>query len=317
MRIKSTLRINSINILSIMDISRIRQTINSFIKATLLLALVGCIGFACSEGVLNSDQTDGDSEVSPGKAKMNVHLTDAPADLKEVNINVQGLRIHYTPASDTADTSASDTTGDDEDGNWIDLPVEPMTINLLELQNGVDTLLASAELDPGIYNELRLMLGGDNTVMTADSSIYDLKVPSGQSSGYKIKFKTELEAGEEIDVVVDFDASRSVHKAGRSGKYILKPVLRAFVEDLDRGSITGVLDPADVASSVHAIMDDDTTSTESDTTDGGFLIEGLEAGSYNLVIEPDSSAYSDTTLTGIMVNEGEETDVGTVELSGN
>lgn len=264
--------------------------------------LVALLGVSCND--VNFNGAEGE------KGKMNVSLTDAPGDFEEVNIDVQGLRIHYTPASnDTVDA-------DPADGEWIDLPMEPMKVNLLELTNGIDTLLTSADLDPGQYKELRLILSSENDVVV-DGSTENLKVPSGQSSGYKIKFDTELEAGEELDVVVDFDAGRSVHKAGNSGKYILKPVLKAFMEDGQQvGSIAGAVDPASAEPNVFAVMDDDTSTTQAGD-DGEFLLQGLDDGQYDLTIEPTDDAHADTTLTDITVEEGEETDVGIIELNEN
>lgn len=166
---------------------------------------------SCEDVNVNSPAT--------GKGTINVHLTDAPAAYDEVNIDVQGLRIYHTPAADTADTS----------GSWIDLPLDPFRVDLLTLTDGIDTLLTSAELEPGHYRELRLLLGSNNDVVI-DTTSHLLNVPSGQQSGYKIKFDTELSEGEELDVTIDFDAAQSVHMAGKSGKYMLKPVLKAIVE---------------------------------------------------------------------------------------
>lgn len=282
-------------------------TMKQMLQSVLFSLLVMCIAVSCNDINFNGSQS--------GKAKMDVHLTDAPGDYEEVNIEVQGLRIHFTPAGmDTVEMNP------EKDGEWIDLPVDPMTVNLLDLQNGVDTLLSSAELDPGYYRELRLMLGGNNTVVV-DGSTNDLKVPSGQQSGYKIKFETELEAGEDIDVVVDFDASRSVHKAGNSGKYILKPVLKAFVEtgdDVETGSIIGVVEPLEADAMVYAIVGDDTTaSAQPDEDNGGFMMQGLESGLYDVSIDAMNEQYSDSTLADVSVLAGEETDVGTIVLDEN
>ena len=285
-----------------MNTTKIKSTVYRVLQGTLMIGFIAFIAISCDD--INTNGTNA------GKAQMNVSLTDAPGDYQEVNVDVQGMRIHYTPSSN--DTASAD-------GQWIDLPVEPMRVNLLELTNGVDTLLTEAELDPGRYKELRLILGDDNTVMV-DSTIQDLKVPSGQQSGYKIKFKTDLEAGDELDVVVDFDAGRSVHQAGNSGKYILKPVLKAFVEDGDEvevGSIAGMVDPSEAAPNVYALMDEDTTATTQTDEDGNFLLQGLESGQYDISIEPTNDQYSDTTLTDITVNEDEQTDVGVVTLSDN
>ncbi|PAU94925.1 hypothetical protein CK503_05500 [Aliifodinibius salipaludis] len=283
-----------------MNTPNIKSTVYRVLQSTLVVGLIAFIAISCND--INSNDTNTE------KAQMNVSLIDAPGDYQEVNIDVQGLRIQYTPSSN--DTASAD-------GQWIDLPVEPMKINLLELTNGVDTLLAEAELNPGHYEELRLILGEDNTVMV-DSTIQNLKVPSGQQSGYKIKFKTDLEAGDELDVVVDFDAGRSVHKAGNSGKYILKPVLKAFVEsgdEVDVGSVAGVVDPSEAAPNVYVLMGEDTTATTQTDEDGSFLLQGLENGQYDISIEPTTEQYADTTVNDVMVEEDEQTDLGTIILN--
>ena len=283
-----------------MNTTGTKTTINRYLQGMFAVVLAAVMTVSCSDDAgINGPEN--------GKARMNIKLTDAPANYQEVNVDVKGLRIHYTPSSE------------DSEGEWIELPFEPMKINLLELTNGVDTLLTSAELEPGTYKELRMILGNDNSVMV-DSTAEYLKVPSGQQSGYKVKFQTDLEAGEELDVTIDFDAAQSVHKAGNSGMYILKPVLKAFVEsgdEVETGSIGGVVEPTDADPFIYAIMDDDTAGSTQPGDEGGFLLEGLDAGKYDLSFEPTSDQYSDTTLTDITVEEDAKNDVGTVTLDEN
>lgn len=293
-----------------MKLSKKKFKVSRLFTVGISFIIAGVLAVSCSDLSSNADTNN----TADGKAHMKVNLTDAPGDYQQVNIDVQGLRIHYTPAG--SDSAESDTAESDYDGEWIDLPFEPMSVNLLELTNGVDTLLTEADLEPGHYKELRLILGSDNSVMV-DSTITDLKVPSGQQSGYKVKFQTDLEAGEEIEVTVDFDAGRSVHKAGNSGKYILKPVLKAFMEDgeeVEVGSITGNVEPAEASPNVFAIMGDDTAATTQTDEDGGFLLQGLEDGQYDVSLEPTNEQYADTTITDVMVEEDEKTDLGTITL---
>jgi len=288
-----------------MSMNNIRSTVNR-LKSVLILGFTALIAVSCGDVNFSGPKTN--------NAHMNVHLTDAPANYQQVNVDVQGMRVFYMPVSN--DTASVDSASD---GKWVDLQLKPMKINLLDLTNGVDTLLASADLDPGRYSGMRLILGSDNTVMV-DSMMHNLKVPSGQQSGYKIKFDSiELKEGQTINVTVDFDASRSVHQAGKSGKYILRPVLKAFVKSGDQvetGSISGTVEPSDSNADILAVMDEDTTSTQADTT-GGFMLQGLDPGQYNLTIQPTNDQYSDTTLTDVSVEKGRETDVGTITLSGS
>lgn len=289
-----------------MDIWNLNSSLNKLLQGIIALGLISLIAASCGDVTMSSSQQ--------GKAHMNVHLTDAPANYQEVNIDVQGLRIHFTPnSSDTISSNA------EKDGKWIDLPVDPMRVNLLDLQNGADTLLASADLEAGHYRELRLILGEDNDVVV-DSTTQYLKVPSGQESGYKIKFSADLEEGEKLDVKIDFDASRSVHKAGNSGKYILKPELRAFAstgDSVQAGSIAGTVEPVDANPDIIATMEGDTAATTQPDSTGAFLLEGLEAGNYELSIEPANEDYMNAEVNNVSVEEGEKTDVGTITLEGS
>lgn len=288
--------------------SNLKSVFKKALQFTGILSLMLLIGFGCTETNMTGPE-DGPEE---GKARMNIHLTDAPGDYQEVNVNVQGLRVHYTPFEmDTAETDPMNG------GEWIEMPVDTTMVDLLELQNGVDTLLASADLEPGYYRELRLMLGDGNNVVV-DSTTHSLKVPSGQSSGYKIKFDAELVEGQVLDVTIDFDAHESVHKAGNSGKYILRPVLRAMVEGVDTvqtGSVTGIIEPMEANPSIYALMEGDTLATTQTDTSGSFLLEELNEGIYELRIDAANESYQDTTVSEVSVSAGSQTDVGTITLN--
>ena len=94
--------------------------------------------------------------------------------------------------------------------------------NLLKLQNGVDTLLASGTVQTGTLKEIRLILGTNNTVVVGGTS-FPLTIPSGEESGLKIKVGKNVSAGLD-SLVVDFDAALSIKS--EPGGYKLRPVLR-------------------------------------------------------------------------------------------
>jgi len=181
------------------------------VREILSIAVLGTLLAACGSGT------------STAPATMNVRLVDAPSSgYKEVNVDVRTVEI----------ASA--------DG-WLVLGTPNRVINLLALTGGVyDTLVDGAPLPAGHYGQMRLVLGPDNSVMLLDGTVAPLKVPSGQQSGVKLTVNFDIQPGTTADVYIDFDAHRSVfvHEAGASGKYILRPTVRAY-DRLETGSISG------------------------------------------------------------------------------
>ncbi len=230
-------------------------------------------------------------------ARLRILLTDDPADYEEVNIDIQDVQIN--PQND--------------DNGWNSLDdANTGVYDLLELTGGLDVVLADVELPAGRLSQLRLILGDDNTVKV-NGSLNDLKTPSGQQSGLKIQINTDLEAGVTYTILLDFDAARSVVKAGNSGQFLLKPVISATVEATS-GSIQGTVTPPNVQSVVYAIMNMDTLSTFTDDA-GRFLIRGVPAGTYRVEIVPEETSGLDPAIIeDVNVTIGQVTNIGTINL---
>ena len=77
-------------------------------------------------------------------------------------------------------------------------------------------------------------------VDSADNEIF-LKVPSGGNTGIKIVGGFDIENSKSTDIILDFDAHKSVHAhpAGKSGKWILRPSIKV-VETTN--SVSGMVD---------------------------------------------------------------------------
>ncbi|GGH70048.1 DUF4382 domain-containing protein [Phaeocystidibacter marisrubri] len=246
-------------------------------------ALMGLTLVSCSEE---------EPTTQNGTSTMNVKLTDAPGDYDQVNIDVQAVEIIYADSGKTTLNA-----------------IQPGIYDLLELNNGLDTLIATEDIPSGEVSQIRLILGNNNTVMV-DSVIYDLKTPSAQSSGLKIKFNETLIDGVEYSVTLDFDAARSIVLTG-NGKYILKPVIRAFV-DATSGAIEGYVQPDTAVTYTFVIDNTDTIGTVPDTT-GYFRISGLPAGTHDVNFSA-AAPYTDQTITGVNVTLGQVTDIDTIQF---
>lgn len=268
-------------------------------KLSLLLAITLTILF----GILACDSTDSDGEIG----RMKVVMTDAPANYDSVLVTVNEVRVHKNKDAET------DTTENGE-GDWVVIMDDPITVNLLELTNGNQVSLGTEELETGHYSQMRFVLGDDNTV-TVDGETHNLQTPSGQQSGLKLNIDTEIEENVQHTLLVDFDAARSIVEQGNGG-YLLKPVLRA-VNLAEAGSIVGNVQPTDFKTNVIAVMDEDTIASTITNDNGDFAVMGLLENSYEVIFDPDSDEYADSTQTDIEVTAGEEIDLGTIELESN
>jgi hypothetical protein len=239
----------------------------------LLVALTGC---------KRSDQY----------AKLNIRLTDAPGQYEHVFIDVQGIEIH---------TSL--------DGWFSPAHFNAGVYDLLQFNNGTDTLLCSFDLPAGKITQIRLFLGNNNSVVV-DSVTYPLITPSAQQSGLKINLQENLLADVSYTIILDFDAGKSIVRHG-NGSYSLKPVIRAY-SDLNNGKIKGIVSPMTAQPVVYAIQGTDSISAIPNP-DGFFMICGLN-GLYNLLIQPANPAHVAITISGVQTSWGTITDVGTINL---
>lgn len=234
------------------------------------------------------------TQSSSKKTHVAIRLTDAPADYEAVLIDLQDVLINRS--------------GDDE--GWTSIEnVEKGIYNLLDLTGGVDTLIAFADIDTGMISQIRLVLG-DNNALVIDEDTTLLSTPSAQQSGLKIKINQRFTAGLNYQVLLDFDAAKSVVKAGNSGKYNLKPVIRTIIEAQDGGISGSIADS--IHAVIYAIQNTDSISTYTDST-GFFMVKGLNEGIYALSIVPESG-WNDTTLNNIHVVKGSISNVGYIEL---
>lgn len=241
-------------------------------------------------------------DISNSPSHLDLYLTDAPGDYKEVWVDIQKVMVN---------TSGADSTGD---SGWQEVPLlRPGLYNLLEFRNGADTVLGGVDLPSGTISQIRLILGDDNYLVLEDGTEEALTTPSAQQSGVKLNIHAELKPGIPYALVLDFDAARSVVEAGNSGKYLLKPVIRTFAKEAG-GAMEGVVLPDSAHAHVMAITDTDTLSAIPDSA-GYYKFWGASEGAYQLIFSADSaSGYQNDTLNDIMVKTGEVTTVDTVWL---
>src|SRR5690606_29751044 len=239
----------------------------------------------------------------------------ATPDYAEVWVTVEKLRVHQN------DSAAEGDSG------WEEIVLDPpRKIELLDLRNGVLAELGQVEVPAGTYHQFRLVLGDGPTdnelVLAADPATrVPLTTPSAQQSGLKLNAKPfEVADGQTVELVLDFDAARSVVKAGNSGKYLLKPVI-TVIPVLDAGALAGSFaDPVAADGASVSLQAYDATTGEvkvlratTPAADGSWKLAPVEAGrDYALVIV--KPGYRSVVLTDVTLATAETLAVDSIEL---
>lgn len=143
-------------------------------------------------------------------ARMQVKMTDAPANYQAVYIDLKKVMVHYDGKPDN---------------KWIELRSNPGQYDLLSLRNDVTVVIADDERLPlGKISQIRLELGSDNYVVV-EGIKYGMTIPSSSTSGLKINMHETVKRNDDVIVTLDFDAEASVNLTG-SGEYIMNPVIK-------------------------------------------------------------------------------------------
>jgi hypothetical protein len=255
------------------------------------------------------------SPLGTNEARLTIQLTDAPGDLAEAWVRFDRIVLH-------------EREGENGGSGRLELwPDESGYINLLTLAGGrVLDLVEGAIVPTGTYGEMRVVLG-DAWVRLNDGRVFatagatlpagttaagTLRCPSCSQSGFKIKFMNGgMVVADNTTVLIDFDVAQSFgHEAGRSGQWIMRPVMRATTRTIRLGSISGTVALAENVTipacggeqgSVTqfrptAVIGDETITANVDA-EGAFVFSHLMPGTYALGHVPTVTFTDGSTLS--------------------
>jgi hypothetical protein len=215
-----------------------------------------------SDGDAGDGASDGSAGSAEESGTVNFYVSDRPNDMDDfehLNVTVTAVRFHLVePANETdganatatpngsatpdgtttvtatatldeaetetdeeseaeaSDEDAGEREDDGEDGRWVVREVNATTVDLTRLRGANATLVDAFDLPAGEYNQVVLEVSETNGTLT-DGSSTEVKLPSER---LKLTQRFVVGNGEEVDFVYDV----TVHRAGNSGKYILRPV---------------------------------------------------------------------------------------------
>ena len=244
----------------------------------------------------------GGSSASTGTLQL--AMTDSPGcGYDHVWVTVTKIRVHKSG------------TATDADSGWQEVIVPSVRkIDLLSLTNGALQELGSLPLPAGRYEQVRLVLSdatlANSLVLSGTNNEIELRTPSGQQSGYKLQAHFDVTGNQVADMVLDFDACKSIVRAGNSGNYNLKPVV-AVTKRLTT-QIEGYVDPAIASSVVVSTRDPDNQlrATVPDSTTGKFVIAYLPENT-NYTVTVSGTGRTTAAVTGVPVS----TAIGSTQLN--
>lgn len=222
-----------------------------------------------------------------------------------------------------ADVTSAKVTVDKieaEDVNEVRKVVKdtPMTIDLVQLRNGLVTAMVDLNLSPGQYKKIILTVS-NGSIGLKDGSNTNLKNPSSE---IKVSIKPEITVSSSMstDVILDFDLSKSFVLRGNdlSDGFNFKPVLRA-ANLTTAGTVSGKVlsdkETADLGDDVAlegAIVtisqDGSSVSTALTGADGKFKVVGLPAGEYSFVVS--HPLHSSSQSSSFSIAAGNVTSAG-------
>ena len=231
------------------------------ILVAVLVAVAGCAGG--TGGELGNESPDDESTNSPAMVDSSgetgtaaFYLSDEPNvidDFEHLNVTITKVGFKKTgngPEGETNETagenestesgtgSDDETTDDTDSGNetdaetdgeteadeddaseerWVEYDVNETTVDLTELKGANASMIDEFELPAGEYETVFIYVSDTEGVLT-DGTETRVKLPSN-----KLQLHTTFTVGN--DESVDFVYDIAPHKAGKSGKYILKPVI--------------------------------------------------------------------------------------------
>jgi hypothetical protein len=244
---------------------------------------------ACASVLIAACGGGGDG--GSGTGTLALSLQDGPTeDYKAVYVTIKEVQVHLGG-------------NESDDRSWKVVAQPNKTYDLLELTNGVREDLGISELATGSYTQMRLILGPQadnginalsqrhpfpNYVIEFDDAVQELKVPSGLQTGIKIVKLIRIELNRTTEIILDFDAARSVVRAGNSGNWLLKPTIKVLGAE-EYSIVEGQVEGNGVLVGGVAVSAQEADPTAADVADQVLIQASTlsnSQGLYSLFVEP-------------------------------
>lgn len=251
--------------------------------------------------------------MSPAAQKeFSVFLSDAPADLQQVFIDIQKVEIKELTSAEVSlgdmmllNDDNSDDMGQvsDEFGTWRTLPFAAQQIDVLALRNGNESLLGTA-LVRNTVSKVRITLGGNSYAIDKQGNQKSLLLDLSNEQVYYVNLTSDdvdedASAGKR-EARIDFDLFKSI--SDNNGVLGLLPVLRPFSIG-GYGEITGAVSPADANATITIEDHEGIVARTVAGPNGEYKIRGVKPGvAYTVTFEAET--YITQSLQNVVTEKG-------------
>jgi hypothetical protein len=273
--------------------------------------------FACNK----SSSTKSNATIPAGQSQLSVYMMDGPIQMDSVLLDITQVRVEV-------DTASTQTTADNPNqwnsnycgwgrgpSNssiiWDTLTITPGIYNLLALRNGTDTLLSSSLIASGKVLKIEVTLGSGNKVYTDSTTSYPLVIfgPTNYFTINVSRSNVDVVSNNEFKLWLDFNLSRSV--IFWNGQFYLDPYFTVF-NDVVMAKLQGTVLPYGADALVTAISGADTLYAIPFWS-GQYQFRNVPAGTYSITFT-GAHGFSDTTISNIVVDSAQTTNVPTITL---
>ncbi len=275
------------------------------LKKIIAVLPVPFIVVACGGG-------DGGSDNTQTNGTLHVAMTDVPScGFDHVFVTVNKVRVN------------SSSNAGDNDSGWTDIALPtPQKVDLLSLTNGVLFDIGRAPLPAGQYQQVRLVLNANqgntlanSVVVSGTTNEVPLATPSATQSGFKIIQPFTVPANTLVDLILDFNACKSIVQQG-NGSYSLKPVVTATLLTVS-GTISGFVPAAQAGATVYAEQNGQIIRGTVADANGQFvltpLVQSSTGGTYDVVVVDNKlpSGHATGIIRAVPVTASATTTVST------
>ena len=250
----------------------------------------------------------------PENGRILIRLTDAPFPhdmVSEVNITISKVAAQVMSSDYKEDGSYSD----------FELSKPSLSVNLLQLTNGVTITIANTDIPEGIYSGLKLFIS-EASVRLKDNTVMKLNLGTRNGGHYELLVPSTLEVhpGLTKDLLLDFDVSRSFiprYVTGterRIAGFIFSPTVK-LSDAYSSGSISGIITSSLEnkisrleGAQITVLNANQVITTTFTDFSGMYTVLGLEPGSYD--IQVDMKGFDTQIKSNVIVKAKEQTKQG-------